>query len=172
MQTFESPFPARWGTWFGSAQELGAAVVTLALLIAIFLFFRLTSLGLAMRAAAQNPMSSRLLGLRVGLLSGFGWGLAALVGAVSGVMAAPIVYLDPNMMAGVMIYAFAAALLGGIDNPLGAVPGGIIVGVAENLLGAYVVGNGLKLSMALVMILAILLIRPSGLFGQNKTTRV
>ena len=172
MRMFRSPFPASWSTSFGSAHELGVAVVTLTILVAIYLFFRFTSLGLAMRAGAQNPVSSRLVGIRVDLLLAFGWGLAAMIGSVAGVLAAPIVFLDPNMMGGIMIYGFAAALLGGINNPAGAVPGGIIVGVAENLAGAYLVGTELKLTVALVLILLVLLFKPSGLFGHKLTTRV
>jgi branched-chain amino acid transport system permease protein len=101
-----------------------------------------------------------------------GWGLAAAIGSVAGMMIAPIVYLDPNMMSGVLLYAFAGALLGGIDNPGGAVLGGFIVGVLENLLGAFVIGNELKLAVALVLIIAVLLIRPSGFFGRVHVTRV
>ena len=101
-----------------------------------------------------------------------GWGLAATVGAVAGMMVAPIVYLDPNMMAGILLYAFAAALIGGIDSPGGAVLGGFLVGVLENVLGAYVVGNELKLGVALVLIVGVLLIKPSGLFGSVQVTRV
>ena len=107
-------------------------VVTLAVLILVFLFFRFTPLGLAMRAAAQNPVSSRLVGIRVGWMLAFGWGLAGAIGAVAGMMAAPIVYLDPNMMSGILLYGFAGALLGGIDNPWGAALGGFFVGVLEN----------------------------------------
>ncbi len=172
MQTLKSPFPDKWSTSFGSAHELGVAVVTLIILVAIYLFFKYTSLGLAMRGAAQNPVSSRLVGVRVGLLLAVGWGLAAAIGSVAGMMAAPIVFLDPNMMGGIMIYGFAAALLGGINNPAGAVPGGLIVGVVENLARAYVVGTELKLTVALVLILLVLLFRPSGLLGHKLTTRV
>jgi branched-chain amino acid transport system permease protein len=125
-----------------------------------------------MRAAAQNPESSRLVGIRVGWMLALGWGLAAAVGAVAGMMVAPIVYLDPNMMGGVLLYAFAAALVGGIDNPAGAVVGGFVVGVLENVLGAFVIGNELKLSVALVIIIGVLLVRPSGFFGRVQVTRV
>ena len=100
-------------------------------------FFRFTPLGLAMRAAAQNPDSARLVGIRVGWMLALGWGLAAAIGAVAGMMVAPIVFLEPNMMIGTLLYAFAGALLGGIDSPAGAVVGGFIVGVLENLVGAY-----------------------------------
>ena len=125
-------------------------------LLGLFAFFRFTPLGLAMRAAAQNPDSARLVGIRVSWMLALGWGLAAAIGAVAGMMVAPIVFLDPNMMAGILLYGFAAALLGGIDNPLGAVIGGFIVGVLENLLGAYVIGTELKLTVALVLIVATL----------------
>jgi branched-chain amino acid transport system permease protein len=87
-------------------------------------------------------------------------------------MVAPIVYLDPNMMSGILLYAFAGALLGGIDSPLGAVIGGFIVGVLENLVGAYFIGNELKLSVALVIIVAVLVVRPSGLLGRRLVERV
>ena len=101
-----------------------------------------------------------------------GWGLAAAVGAIAGMMVAPIVYLDPNMMSGILLYAFAAALLGGIDSPGGAVVGGLVVGVLENVLGAFVIGNELKLVVALVLIVGVLLVRPSGFFGSVQVSRV
>ena len=101
-----------------------------------------------------------------------GWGLASGIGAIAGMMVAPIVFLDPNMMAGVLLYAFAGALLGGITNPLGAVVGGFIVGVIENLGGAYVVGTELKLSMALIIIVVVLTLKPAGLFGKVLSSRV
>ena len=125
-----------------------------------------------MRAVAQNPLSSRLVGIRVGWMLALGWGLAAAVGAVAGMLVAPVVYLEPNMMAGVLLYAFAAALVGGIDNPLGAVLGGFMVGVLENLIGAYVIGTELKLTVALVLIVGVLLFKPTGMFGKVFVTRV
>jgi branched-chain amino acid transport system permease protein len=142
------------------------------MLISVYLFFRHTKLGLAMRAAAFNPASSRLVGIRVGWMLALGWGLAAAIGAVGGMMVAPIVYLDPNMMAGILLYAFAGALLGGIDNPLGAVLGGFAVGIIENLAGAYLVGTELKLTVALIIIVAVLVVKPSGLFGRTVLSRV
>jgi branched-chain amino acid transport system permease protein len=174
IKTFPSPFPS--DVWIGgrymSPHEVGMIGVTLAMLALVFLFFRFTPLGLAMRAAAQNPVSSRLVGIRVGWMLALGWGLASAIGAVAGMMAAPELYLDPNMMSGVLLYAFAAALLGGVNNPWGAVLGGFIVGVLENLAGAYVVGTEIKLTVALVIIVGVLLVRPSGLFGRTLVTRV
>jgi branched-chain amino acid transport system permease protein len=125
-----------------------------------------------MRAVAQNPVSSQLVGIRTGWILALGWGLASVIGAVAGMMAAPIVYLDPNMMGGILLYAFAASLLGGLTSPLGAVIGGFVVGVLENLAGAYVVGTEIKLSVALVIIVGVLLLKPSGLFGRTVVTRV
>jgi branched-chain amino acid transport system permease protein len=174
IKTFPSPFPteAPFGTKLVSSHELGAIGVTLVVLLLLYAFFRFTPLGLAMRAAAQNPESSRLVGIRVGWMLALGWGLASAIGAIAGMMVAPVVFLDPNMMSGILLYAFAAALVGGIDNPGGAVLGGFIVGVLENVLGAYVIGNELKLSVALVLIIGVLVVRPSGLFGKVHVTRV
>jgi branched-chain amino acid transport system permease protein len=173
IKTFPSPFPEEpiFGQYITSHQG-GAIGVTMVVLLLLFLFFRFTPLGLAMRAAAQNPDSARLVGIRVGWMLALGWGLAAAVGGVAGMMVAPIVFLDPNMMGGVLLYAFAAALVGGIDNPAGAVFGGFLVGVLENLLGAFVIGNELKLAVALVIIIGVLVVRPSGFFGKVLVTRV
>jgi branched-chain amino acid transport system permease protein len=173
IKSFPSPFPKEMALGrFMSPHELGAIGVTLLVLVALYAFFRFTPLGLAMRAAAQNPVSSRLVGIRVGWMLALGWGLAAAVGAVAGMMVAPIVYLDPNMMGGILLYAFAAALVGGIDSPMGAVIGGFVVGVLENVLGAFVIGNELKLSVALVLIIGVLLVKPSGFFGKVHVSRV
>jgi branched-chain amino acid transport system permease protein len=145
--------------------------ITLVVLLLLFVFFRFTPLGLAMRAAAQNPVSSRLVGIRVGWMLALGWGLAAAIGSIAGMMVAPTVFLEPNMMGGILLYAFAGALLGGIDSPGGAVLGGFIVGVLENVVGVYV-GSELKLTFALVLIVGVLVIRPSGLFGKVHVVRV
>ncbi len=173
-KVFPTPFQSE-GLLLGglvSGHELGSTAVTLAVLLLVYLFFRHTTLGLAMRAAAYNPASSRLVGIRVGWMLALGWGLAAAVGAVAGMMVAPVVFLDPTMMLGILLYAFAGALLGGIDNPMGAVVGGFAVGVLENLAGAYVVGTELKLTVALAIIIGVLVVRPSGLFGRVVLSRV
>jgi branched-chain amino acid transport system permease protein len=174
IKRFPSPFPA--DAWFGSSMmsphEVGAIGVTLLVVALLFAFFRFTPLGLAMRAAAQNAASSRLVGINVGRMLMLGWGLASAIGAVAGMMVAPVVFLDPDMMTGVLLYAFAGALIGGIDSPVGAVLGGFIVGVLENLMGTYVVGTELKLSVALVLIVGVLIVKPSGLMGRKLVTRV
>jgi len=174
IKSFPSPFGVQplFGIRFMSPHQLGSIGVTVLVLGLLYAFFRFTPLGLAMRAAAQNPESSRLVGIRVGWMLALGWGLAAAVGAIAGMMVAPIVYLDPNMMGGILLYAFAAALLGGIDSPGGAVIGGLVVGVLENVLGAFVIGNELKLVVALVLIIGVLVVKPSGFFGRVHVTRV
>ena len=177
QKPFPSPFPQkplRVGQIFFGAHDMGEIGVTLGMLALLFGFFRYTPLGLAMRAAAQNPVSSRLVGIRVGWMLALGWGLAAVFGAVGGMMVAPILTLEPNMMGGIQIYAFAAATLGGFTSPVGAVVGGFLVGVVENLVGTYVwfIGTELKLTVALAMIIIVLLVRPSGLFGRTHVRRV
>jgi branched-chain amino acid transport system permease protein len=177
QKPFPSPFPPRpvkIGNIVFGAHDVGAIAVTLVVLAFLYAFFRYTTLGLAMRAAAQNPASSRLCGIRVGWMLAIGWGLAALVGAVAGMMVAPIVFLDPNMMSGILIYAFASATLGGFTSPGGAVVGGLLVGVIENIVGTYVsfIGTELKLTVALALILIVLVFKPSGLFGRAAVHRV
>ncbi len=173
VKPFPTPFhdgPLLGGLVTG--HELGSTAVTLVVLGLVYVFFRYTRLGLAMRAAAYNPASARLVGVRVGWMLALGWGLAAGIGAIAGIMVAPVVFLEPNMMLGILLYAFAGALLGGIDNPGGAVVGGFAVGVIENLGGTYIVGTELKLTMALVIIIGVLLVKPAGLFGRVVLSRV
>jgi branched-chain amino acid transport system permease protein len=174
VKMFPSPFPDRplFGNRYLGNHELGIIGVIGVLVALLYVFFRYTPLGLAMRATAANPESSRLSGIRVGRMLALGWGLAAAVGAVAGMLIAPVVFLDPNMMSGILLYALSAALVGGIDSPGGAVFGGFLVGVLENVMGAYVIGTELKLTVALVLIVAVLVFRPAGLFGKVLVTRV
>ena len=177
VRSVHSPFPTRTIDMGGvaiSIQDLGTIGVSIGVVILLALFFRFTKLGLALRAAATNPAEARLVGVRVPLMLGVGWGLATMLGAIAGALTAPTVFLDPNMMQAVLIYAFAAAVLGGIDSPVGAVIGGLLLGVALNLLGAYVdfVGADLRLPAALAVILTVLLLRPAGLFGRRVVKRV
>ena len=174
---FHGPFPTRTIDVGGvplSVQDIGIVAVSIGLVALLGLFFRYTKLGLGMRAAALNPASSRLAGVRVGWMLAFGWGLAAVLGAVGGMMIAPVVFLDPNMMQTVLLYAFAAAILGGLDSPVGAVVGGIVLGLTIDLLGRYVgwIGSTLKLPVALALILVFLLLRPQGMFGRSAVRRV
>jgi branched-chain amino acid transport system permease protein len=174
------PFPTPFGTssvlgnGLLSAHQAGMIIVTLIVLVLLFIFFRYTNTGLAMRAAAANPDSARLVGIRVGWTTALGWGMAAAIGAVAGMLIAPVVYLEPNMMLTILLYGFAGAVLGGLTSPGGAVLGGILVGIAENMAGAYipVVGAELRLPIALVLIVAVLVVKPSGLLGRATVQRV
>ena len=173
LKDFPSPVAQySTGTSLIGAHELFVGAVTTAMLSLLYLFFRFTALGLKMRAVALNPTSSRLVGIRVSWTLALGWGLAAAIGAIAGMLIAPLTFLDPNMMTGILLYAFAAALLGGVDSPPGAVLGGLIVGVVENLLGAYVVGNELKLTTALAIVILVLIFRPQGMLGRVTVRRV
>jgi branched-chain amino acid transport system permease protein len=156
-----------------SVESLGIVALLLAVVGLLFLLFQRTKIGLAMRAAALNPESSALVGVRVGHMLMLGWGLAAALGALAGVLVAPRLFLDVNLMGSVLIYAFAAAALGGFDSPIGAVVGGWIIGVSENLAGTYVdfIGADLKILVPLVIIFVVLLVRPSGLFGAREVAR-
>src|SRR5690606_11110323 len=176
IKDFPNPFPSG-GIEVGGVsvgfQTLGVFAVVGIVYGLIYLLFQHTRIGLGRRAVATNPVSARLVCIRGGLTLALGWGLAATVGAVFGVLVAPLLFLEPNMMGGVLIYAFAAATLGGFDSPAGAVAGGLIVGVAETLAGAYVgvIGSDLKVGVPLVIILGVLLLRPQGLFGRAVVER-
>jgi len=156
-----------------SWESLGILAVLLVVVGLLFLLFQRTKLGLAMRAVAANPASSRLVGISVGRTLMIGWGLAALIGAVAGVLVAPLLFLDVNLMGGVLVYSFAAATLGGFDSPKGAVIGGWIIGVAETLAGSYIgfIGSDLTILVPLVIILGVLLVRPTGLYGSPEVVR-
>jgi branched-chain amino acid transport system permease protein len=176
-RSFPSPFPAQTVNFLGafvSFRDLGVIAVSGVVLLVIYVVLQRTTVGLTLRAAAHHPEASRLLGVRVSWMLALGWGLASAVGAVSGIMVAPILLLEPNMMQTIIIYAFAAAVLGGIESPLGAVVGGVIVGVTVNLAGAYIpfVGGDLQLAVALAIIIGVLLIKPNGLFGRPSVRRV
>jgi branched-chain amino acid transport system permease protein len=176
IKSFPSPFGT--GPLFGngviSSHDAGMIVVTVVLLVLLYTLFRFTRVGLVMRATAENPESARLVGIRVGWMIALGWGMAAAIGAVAGMMIAPVVFLEPNMMLSILLYGFAGAVLGGLTSPFGAVVGGLLVGVIENIAGTFIpyVGRELKLTIALTLIVTVLTVRPSGLFGRVYVTRV
>ncbi|HEY6016870.1 MAG TPA: branched-chain amino acid ABC transporter permease [Gaiellaceae bacterium] len=173
-----SPFPN--DTWdVGgvkiSQQSVGVIGITLGCVFLLWLFFQFTKVGLALRASAINPQASRVLGVRVSWMLALGWGLAAILSAIAGMMAASSFYVfTPSYMQGVLIYAFAAAVLGGLESPIGAIVGGLALGVTVDLLGHYVawIGSALQLPVALAALLVILLVRPGGLFGRVAVRRV
>ena len=166
-----SPF---LGSQLISTHQAGMIGVTLLMLVGLYAFFQFTRIGLAMRAAAALPESARLVGINTSWMIALGWGMATAIGAVAGILIAPVVFLEPNMMGGVLVYGFAAAVLGGLTSPLGAVIGGFLMGVFENLAGTYIpgVGNELKLPIALALIITVLVFKPAGLFGRPIIKRV
>jgi branched-chain amino acid transport system permease protein len=176
IKAVESPFGTGpvLGSNLLSAHQAGMIGVTLVMLVLLWAFFSFTRVGLAMRAAAANPESARLVGIRVSMMTALGWGMAAAIGAVAGMLIAPVVFLEPNMMLSILLYGFAGAVLGGLTSPLGAVLGGFAVGVIENLAGTYipVIGAELKLTIALFLIVLVLVFKPEGLMGRRVVQRV
>ena len=178
-KTFPTPFgDSSINLGFARVTEHHIGILITALVITglTYLLFNYTKIGLAMRATAHNPLASRLMGIRVGWMLTLGWVLAAAVGGVGGILIAHLTYLAPYFMLPVVLYAFAAAVLGGLDSPAGAVVGGLTVGVMENLLGTYtpqdIFGPEMKLPLMLLLLIIVLLVKPNGLFGQSQTRRV
>ena len=177
LKAFPSPFnqtPYNIAGVFLNRHDLGTLGVLLVAILLVYVLFEYTNLGLAMRATAQNRASAELVGISTDLLLGIGWGLAAALGSIAGIMAAPVAFLEPQMMLNILPYALAAITLGGLSSPAGAIVGGILVGVFENLLGNYArfVGDDLKLPVVLALMAIVLLVRPQGLFGRAEVTRV
>jgi branched-chain amino acid transport system permease protein len=146
-------------------------LVVVAVAVLLALLFRATSLGLQMRAAAFAPEVARLLGVRVGRMFTAGWALAALAGALAGVLVAPSVFLGPNNFDPILISGFVAAVLGGLDSPPGAVIGGVVLGLALSYVAGYE-GSALVPLAALVILVVVLMVRPTGLFSAARERRV
>jgi branched-chain amino acid transport system permease protein len=177
-KTLPSPFPTRAVHVGGVAMsilDLGVIAVTIGTVLVLWAFFQFTKVGLAMRAGAAAPEPARLVGIRTSWMLALAWGLAAVLGALSGLLTAPEQgSFDQNLMQAILIYAFAAAVLGGLDSAAGAVVGGFVLGVGLNLLTTYVgfVTPEIRLPVALAALFAILVLRPSGLFGRTAVRKV
>lgn len=172
-----SPFPTTsWtlGSLRISAELLSFVGVLVAVSGGLYLLFQKTRLGMALRAAASNAQSAQLVGIPYTKMMIFGWGMAAALGAVSGALVASRLTLDPNMMADVIIYAFASAVVGGMSSYVGAVVGGIVVGVSQAFSTAFLPGLGadLQIIVPLLLIVTVLIIKPEGLFGKTVAARV
>lgn len=177
QKSMPSPFPER--TWTIGYLRLGAELVSFVIVLIViaaglYLLFQRTRLGIALRAAASNAESARLVGIPYTLMMTVGWGMATALGAVSGVLVAPRLTLDPNMMGDVIIYAFAAAVVGGLSSYVGAVVGGLVVGISQALSTAYLPSfvSDLQIIVPLVLIVAVLIVKPEGLFGRAVVVRV
>jgi branched-chain amino acid transport system permease protein len=154
-----------------SRANVGVFCMSLLIMVLIYLFFNRTRTGLAMRATAQNRVAGSLVGVRVGRMLMLGWALSSMVGAVAGMLLAPTLFLSPSMMLGVLIFALAAAVLGGLDSPVGAIVGGLTMGVVQNLAGTYIASD-IDITFAFLVIIVILVIRPRGIFGRKQIQRV
>jgi branched-chain amino acid transport system permease protein len=154
--------------------RLGVIGVLVVVLLLLWLMFTRTRVGLAMRAVANNQESSNLVGIRVGSILVLGWGLAGAIGVLAAAMLAPSAGLTGTLMVSPFLLASVAAVLGGLDSPVGAVVGGLIIGVTEAFIVGYVdfLGADMLLPVMLVILLAVLLLRPSGLFGSERVERV
>lgn len=159
---------------FLSIRSVGTILVLLVVMFALQMLFRVTKIGLAMRAVADNPQSSALSGLPVSMLLMLGWGLAALLGSVAGVLVAPTLFISPGMLDHVLVYALMAAILGGLDSPLGAVVAAWTIGIVENLAGNYIpfFGDDMKIAVPFILVMVVMVLRPQGLFGRKVVVRV
>jgi len=174
-KAFPTPFGRGSFNIFGASvgkPTVGTIAVMLVVMALVFCFFNYTKVGLASRAAAQNPLASRLCGVPVSWMLTIGWALASVVGAAAGMLVANTLSLDPNMMIGVLLYAFAAAVLGGLDNPVGAVVGGFVVGIVQNVVVGADLLKGIPDAVAFVVIVLVLVIRPTGLLGRRVVAKV
>jgi len=174
---FPSLFPAESIEILGvfiSLRSLGTFIVLLLVMVLLQSLFRVTKMGLAMRAVADNPESASLSGLPVSRLLMIGWGLAAGLGSIAGVLVAPQLFISLSRLDFALVYALAAAILGGLDSPVGAVVAAWAIGIVENLAGAYVgfIGDDLKIAVPFIMVMIILVVRPQGLFGRKVVVRV
>jgi branched-chain amino acid transport system permease protein len=138
---------------------------------ALLVLFRFTDLGLMMRASAFEPIVARLQGVRVGNMLTLGWALASLAGSLAGLLIGPQVFVGPNNFDPVAVFGFTAAVIGGLDSPLGALVGGLVLGLSLSYVSGYA-GASLVTLAALVILLAVLMVRPSGLFSSTKTRRI
>ena len=177
LNKFPTPFgqrPVNLGGVIVNSHDLGTIGVLAVVLLLLYLLIERTSIGLVLRATAQNRTSAELIGIPTDLAVGVGWGLASALGTIAGILAAPTAFLEPGMMLNLLPYALAAITLGGLTSPLGAILGGILVGVFENLIGNYVgfIGQDLKLPVVLMLMAVVLLFRPQGLFGRLEISRV
>jgi len=154
-------------TWY----QLFLMIVTLVLMLLFYVLFKYTNIGLAMQAVSQNMLAARLMGVSVHRVYSFSWAISTALGAVSGLLIAPILFLSPSFMETVAVKAFAAAVLGGFSSLPGAIVGGLILGVIENLFGFYV-STAFKATFVFFIIIAVLYVRPTGLFGAKEVKKV
>jgi branched-chain amino acid transport system permease protein len=172
--TFPSPFGFSAPFMIGSVPVSVDSVVNiasgLAIVIGMTLFLRFTWTGLGLRAASQNPTVARLMGVSISRSSAIAWGLGGLIGAVAGILVAPSLFLDTNLMASLLIKAFAGGVLGGLNSLIGVFLGCLALGIAENLVGAYL-SPSFGEAITFIVIIAVLIVRPEGIFGRVRVRK-
>lgn len=170
LPTIFSKDPIRMGVVNFTVMDLGVIGSSVGIMLALYLFFKFTKTGTAMRATAQSQTAARLMGVSVKRIFSLTWAISAAVGGVAGVLIAPIIYLDPNL--GVIgVKAFAGAILGGFGSIPGAIVGGMLLGIVENLSG-YFFNAGIKQVSTYILLIVVLVVRPSGLFGAAAVRKV
>ncbi len=170
LPTIFSKDPIRVGFLRFTAMDVGVIGSSLAIMVALYLFFKLTKTGMAMRATAQSQTAARLMGVSVKRIFSLTWAISAAIGGVAGVLIAPIIYLDPNL-GFIGVKAFAGAILGGFGSIPGAIVGGMLLGVIENLAG-YFFNAGIKQVSTYILLILVLVVRPSGFFGAAPIRKV
>jgi branched-chain amino acid transport system permease protein len=173
IRTFPDPVvgpPFRFGTVVVSQLNALIFVVTLVLMMVLFGFFRFSPTGIAMRAVAENRVAAQLMGISIGRMNALGWGMGTAMGAVTGMLIAPINYLDPSMMGDVALKAFAAAVVGGLTSLPGAVLGGLLLGIIDSVAGFE--AAELRNTIAFALIVLVLVVRPAGLLGRREIKKV
>ena len=171
------PFPVsanevvRFGNVTVSTLSLATISIALVLVAAVFAFFRFTKLGIAMQATQQDPMAARINGVPARAIVALTFGISSVIGTVAALLTAPLITLDPTLMWDPLLKGFAAAVLGGMNTPIGAVLGGYLLGVVENLFGAYI-SVEFKSAVAFLIIVIVLWFRPAGLFGRPRPRKV
>jgi branched-chain amino acid transport system permease protein len=151
--------------------NIATVLITLFLMFVLFLFFKYTKVGIAMKATQQNATAARINGIRTNRILSLTWALSSVIGAVAGMMLAPIATLDPNLMLEPLLKGFASAVLGGMTTLVGAALGGYILGVLENLFGGYI-SLEFKSVVAFLVIVLVLCFKPSGLFARHYVRKV
>ncbi|MFH0843924.1 MAG: branched-chain amino acid ABC transporter permease [Pseudomonadota bacterium] len=151
--------------------NIATLLITLILMFILFLFFRYAKIGIAMKATQQNAMAARINGIRTNRILSITWAMSSIIGAVAGILLAPIATLDTNLMLDPLLKGFASAVLGGMTTLVGAALGGYILGIIENLFGGYV-SLEFKSVVAFGIIVLVLCFRPSGLFAKHYVRKV
>ncbi len=170
LQTIFSKNPIRLSVFNFTIMDVGVIGFSLAIMLALYLFFKLTKTGMAMRATAQSQAAAQLMGVSVKQIFSLTWAISAGISGVAGVLIAPIIYLDPNLGI-IAVKAFAGAILGGFGSIPGAIVGGMLLGVLENLSG-YFFNAGIKQVSTYILLILVLIVKPSGLFGAATMKKV